>query len=98
MKSHPGLSVIMGMPHDDGKGDDGYSDGKDEGPSFEEHKQAMRDACDEVFDALVSRNRDKFEEAFDTLLDLRENAPEAEPSKGDLGDEDEEDDGDELRL
>ena len=92
----PSLAVIMAGHHDDGK--DGYDDGKDGGLSFAEYKEQCDNCAEELFDALKSGDKAKFADALDTLLDLHENAPPPdEPSKGDMGG-DEEEDGDELRL
>lgn len=93
MAKHPDLAIIM-AGHKPAGGDD---DEHDEGMSAEEHEGAMQDASDEVFDALVKRDKSAFGKALAAFVDLHENAPEAGEDEDDDEDEDE-DKGSGLRL
>lgn len=105
---HPGLIIALGEPKhggEDAEDGDGAAMNHEEDMSHEEHAKAKEDAADEMFDSLKHGNKEGFRKALGMYCELHNSPPEDEPSEEDMdghhddyGDEEDEDDGDGLRL
>jgi hypothetical protein len=88
---HPDLAIIMGRPKAHAPDDDEDDDKAAGDMSSTEHGAAMDDAADEVFDSIKKGDKDSFRKALEAFCTLHAEAPDAEPSKDDMGDEDDDD-------
>lgn len=88
MSAYPNLDKVMAGSHDEKEPD---KDGDEpDGLSHEDHKENLKGAAEQMFEALKSGNKEHFASALDAYMDLHETKPkEDEPSAEDLGDEDE---------